>query len=64
MVERMLREPTLVLEAVRQLLLFAALMGWLALDEAQLAAAMMALSSVLALVNRALVEPTPREPLP
>jgi hypothetical protein len=57
MVERILREPTLIIEAVRQVLLFAALMGWAALDEAQLAAAMMALSSLLAVVNRALVVP-------
>jgi hypothetical protein len=57
MLERVLREPTLLIEAVRQLLLFCALMGWVVLDEAQLAAAMMALSSVLAVVNRALVSP-------
>jgi hypothetical protein len=57
MIARILREPTLLIEAVRQVLLFSALMGWVVLDEAQLAAAMMALSSVLAVLNRALVSP-------
>jgi hypothetical protein len=64
MLERMLREPVLLIEAARQVLLFLALMGWVVLDKDQLAAAMMALSSVLALVNRALVVPTGREPQP
>lgn len=58
MLDRLLREPTLLVEAVRQGILWALVMGFLSLTPEQHDQTIALASIVLALVNRALVAPS------
>lgn len=54
---RILNEPTLLIDALRSVLMLVVVMGWAALEPAQTGAILLTLSTVLAVLNRALVTP-------
>jgi hypothetical protein len=61
--QRLLNEPTLIVGAVRAILLALAAFGFDLTGE-EIAAFMLAVEAVLTLVNRSLVTPAQRAPLP
>lgn len=58
MLDRLLREPTLIAEVLRQGLLWSLAMGFVSLTGDQLAMTLSLGSAVLMVINRALVRPT------